>query len=946
MAIENPFSAPGANVTCNGAAFSVKELICNNNDDDDNDGRVDCDDRTQCSSNISSILNENNLYEVILKKGDCFTTNIMVRVSGFLRNVYSQLHVCDLGTEAFGNRVTLCDETGPILTLDSTTLLRNRFGQPYNDTNNLTFLFTESNPKTVSVMLSRDISETALELPLETFAPNIAAGQRIMLSVDGESYLLWHPAVTADMSFSEANLKLTHIATNTVIPALVYPGTNRYTFDLAGDRLMTFWIDTPLEEPDNQLFKIKALAPGEAPQSFPIPTNLEERFEVTFSKANPVRFINLADASLGTFSVCREDNSADPQQVKVCRNDILEFTLKARNLTKRGVAGTEYAFLFEVVNNTKQVSLFQLTTLSSTISDLTYDPFINAMVAGRRVAVEFENKLYLLRHPMQPFISLPSITVTRYVGDVTTTFPAIGSQDLIDFLIPDGKVSLQRKYGDPPPPFQISALRTEEIAPVDLDLHLSTSMSSLVPVTVNGNIIAAADSVYRLDEQVFNIGIGGIGELLRLRVPAAIGGNALFYYHTVTPSEGALLKQVSIFKLYNLSTATPTQSRSYNAEFVEQFAGGKQFAILLGGQYYLFSYENNNNEVRSFNINRVRLSTLDRVTTFVAIPDGAGVRFDLPDGKRVRVRVDYTAPAKLLLETGLELLTEIPFTGYMTEINPGNEVTIGATTLRLCFLTAYALQPAARVCSTAGTPSIDVLANPSVVVEIGGNNYFLESNGQTGNDKRVFIRKLYSLPAGISVTFDDWFNFIGEVVAHREPYFNLSASRVYLPSASDGRLETFRLKQYPDGAQQAPRNVQVKTPITADGSIVLHDRVVLIEQQETTDEEVPVEATFTTQNYHYLPDNHDIIRFNSTGTAGMSFVVVVDGTEYILGTSQLSPSLVRLSLATGPNILLNRLFAARETRILNLEGTSVEIKVEVIGPEDGTLNAQITVKRR
>lgn len=983
LGTDNPFTDPDVEVVCDdNGKIVVNELICNNDDDDDNDGLTDCEDLSSCLAIQTPILNEDHLYEYALKQTDCFSANI--DIDDVAPPVYTGLNVCDVGTEPFGNRVTLCHAaaTDNTITLDSTALLANRFGRPYIDTNNLAFLFKESTPKTASVMLHREITAAApLMLPLATFAPNFVAGQRVMLGVDGESYLLWHSTgnmtTNSTPSFSEANLKLTHIATNTVIPAQIYPGTNVYTFTLPGSpgRLVTVVVDT-----ERGVFEIQALRPDETPQSFPVPTDLTALFEAKFSKASPIRIINpvfrIGNPESGLFSLCREgtvaepyaDNNNDHQQAMVCRGNDFAFSLRVGNLTKIQIEASNYAFLLEVVNNVKQVSIFPIYLLSPAIGSTTslyYNPFVDSMVAGRRAAVEFENKLYLLSHPATPPLSLPSITLTRYLETVTTTFPALGSQDLVDFLTPEGKISIQRQYGTPPPPFRASALRVQDIAPVDLDDDFSTTMSSLVPVTVNDELVRADDEQYESDESVFRITIGRRADtdtpLLHLQLPVRVGfpftapsTSALFYYRTVTSNSNQLVKQVSIYRLYDLSAGT--QSHDYNEEFRRALAGGKEFAITLNPaalpeesrNYYLVGYENNNNEVLSFNINRLRLFTLDKTTTIPAIPDTGGVRFDLPNGARVRFMVNYVT-GMLEMQTGLELLTEIPFTGYMTELNPTNEIKINTTAnFRMCYLTAYAMLPGARVCDTVGAPDVDALANPLTLVP-GSESYVLEVNGQTGNDKRVFVRNLTVIPVSpAKYEIDDWFAFVSEIVAHREPYF-LVNNRLYLPQATDGRLETFRLKQYPDGTPQAPRNVRAKTPLTANGSIVLIDQVIVIDQQETTDEEHPVNATFRIQPYYYLSDNHDVVRFNSTGTHSISFVIAVDGTQYTLGTSDLTAQLVRLSLATNQeplNPLLNRLFAQSDTRTLNLAGVQVEIKVEAISPEDGIINAQITVKRR
>ncbi len=953
LAVNNPFINPTVNVSCSATStVTVRERVCNNNIDDDRDGLMDCDDATDCSATLSYILNTQNQYEVVLKKGDCFNVDIGNDAAAPI--IYSGLNVCDTGTEVFDNRVTLCHTGGTIPSLDSTAVLRNRFGQPATDTNGYAFLFEQGNPKKVSVMVFQDLSSLSdgLHLPLLSAAPNFATGQRIIIAVDDESYLLWNSAINSS-TFSEGNLRVTHIATGIQYQAEIYTGTNVYVFHIPGDRLVQFTVDT-----ENQEFIIKALAPGETPQAFPIPTNLNNRLEVTFSNSSPVRFIEPAD--LGIFDICRDDNPSDPQQVKVCQNNVLVFTLRAHDLTKRTISNNNYVFLFEVVNGKKQVSIFPLFTLSGTEITLTYDPFINAMVAGRRVAVEFQNKLYLLQHPVQGFISLPGITLTSYLDRVTTSFTAIGTEDLIDFFIPDGKITLQRQYGDPPPPFQISALQPEEIAPVDLDRDLSTTMSSQVPVqllTPNLSVIHANDATYQLDEHVFRVVIHDVNQLLNYRVPfqplvdASSRYPVLFYYHTVAPVGSELVKQVSIYRLYDLDTGR--KARDYNTDFVRTFAGGKEMALLFGGQYYVVGYQNVQGPVQSFNINRLRLSTIDKTTTFPPVVENGVASFTIPNAGRIRVTIDYVANQFVFTPvTGAALLATgiLGSHDFMAELTPTNTVAIGSSTLRLCFQAAYASTTSAEVCDDTTDPAINVpntVVAPTALIIVGSDHYLLESNLQTGNNKKVIIRRIINIDSRINSanddrtawTHNDWFAFATEIIANHKPVFNISGL-LTLPSATTSQLQAFGFGVYPTGPVQSLRTLRQVTPISFNGSIVVNDQIVLLQQQETINELAPVNITLTHRPYRYLPESaaQSIVVESAMGDQGplvtsVDFVTVLEGNVFRLTVTPVAASnLVQVQveqLTTDvPLPLLSRWFAEGDTKRLRLDGVLTEIKID------------------
>ena len=888
------------------------------------------------------------------------------------------VRVCDAGTEAVADRVTLCYGTGgrERLTLDSIQSLNRNNQKPfYLPDHNLAIIYSEpaaGQPKTVRFLLARDISAgTLFDHSLGYFAINRLTGYIFMLVLDNEFYV---PGYNGDGSlFNTQFMNLTHIPTGQVFRGQNYNGSNWYLFDVLGGKQIAMGAF-------GNRFRINALQPGETPAAYVIPWNLTEQYEIRFSKNSPV---NITDPTLGVLTVCQDDNPRDSEQVQICRDNVFEFTLQQGIMTKRVIAGNDVALFFEVVNGVKQVSLFSLNPIHR-IADrqtvpLYYNNFINNMVAGKRVAVEFpdEGTVYLLSHPIAPLISLPSLTMTAYPAGMatpTTSFAASGSQSQVEFsVLNGGKVFIKRNYGNPPPPFDLWALQQQELAPVDLNQTLFTSFSSLSNLIFNqpniGAISVRGDDIGR-SSSVFKVGSTLAGNLdLSLTVPLEVGATdgpntSLFYYHTASVTQGTPIKTAAIYKFYELVPGGAEASHFYNNTFIDAITSGKELALQFGtGNYYIFGHENPAQELVFFEINRLRLRPINSTQSIIPVADGPGrVYFNVPEGRIVVRTDDFANKIYFKAESLLNLVTE-DFAGNMKELTTTNQMRFldgsdadnNPTIIRLCFLNAYTSYPSARVCSDETTPSraIDmvvdqntILTNNIVVIE--GQRYLLESNQQMGNNKKVFIRKLMSLSLlqDSLYTISDWSTFVGDIIANKKPAFEI-VERLYLPYAQDGRLQTFGLGVYPSGVAQPTQHLQQNTPISYNGSIVVGDRIVFISQQETGIETNPVSATLEIPTYYYLPDNHDVIRFNVTidESAVIPFVVAVDGTQYTLGTNAPITQLVRLSLAANQdpmNPLLNRLFGASDVRVLNLGGAQVEIKVESIFNAE----AQITLKRR
>ncbi|MEK6939604.1 MAG: hypothetical protein AABX31_02645 [Nanoarchaeota archaeon] len=466
------------------------------------------------------------------------------------------LNICDNlgGTALVQNKVTLCTGSTIYKVLDSTQLLTQTNAKPYTDPADdpdITFLYDEPAPgakKAVRAIVTYDVNPKP-KFTLNSFSLNLVFGQPLMLTLDGEYYLLTNS--TKMELFSFENTKLIHIPTGTVFLPEKVQGTSWYVFQTLGQKKIAagvFGADVT----------ISPLEQGEVPAAYVKLYNLTLQHQVQFAFNAPV---NVTDpVSVGQLTVCQIDNPADTQQVVICRNNNEQFTLQKNVLTAKMIGGKEYAFLYQYAGNEKQISLFKIQDISravlslATPLNLAYNDFIDSMIAGRRMAIRFNDNLYLLKHPVSPTISLPSLTLIAYQGAGTTNLNAVGSDDSVEFTGLKGeKIFLQRNYGTPPPPFGLYGRAVEELEPANLDGQLFTSLSSTGAITIVnpafGKLTAAPDDT-KLYQPTFKIFSAGKNQAYTLpyKQPLAVDGSTLFYYHTAEISGATPIKTTSVYQ--------------------------------------------------------------------------------------------------------------------------------------------------------------------------------------------------------------------------------------------------------------------------------------------------------------------------------------------------------------------------------------------------------------
>ncbi|HLC97152.1 MAG TPA: hypothetical protein VJC21_00005, partial [Candidatus Nanoarchaeia archaeon] len=974
-------------VILSASEMTVTERNCNNGEDDDKDGKADAADVNDCTSPNKYSFRNTSRFSVLLNESDDFTVDIDAYRPGntvpseVVALPIQDVYLCDPNLDRETAKVCYTENrVDKNQVVDSFAKL-NRLGEKPKYVNNnpatSTLFLYENEPasghkKVARITLVRDLTNknTPFEFPFNIFAGNMLAGQRLVLVLDGEFYLLSYD--TTQSLFSSSSLRLTHIPTGTSPVPEPFPGTNWYTFDVLGGKRIAVGAF-------GNKFSVQALAPDAEPEAYVIPWNLLENYEIPFKRNTPVRITN--PANVGLLTVCPDDNERDPLQVKVCQ-DIeedgvvdLRFTLHAGKVTKKMIGGGNYAFLFEVVRGDKQVSVFLLEALSREEADLDYDNFIDNMVAGRRLALEFpDGQLYLLNHlpPLDPeelFLSLRKLVLTTYREGGNSSQQAVGSETKVDFVAADGGlITLRRQFGEPPasPPFKIKALAAHELAPIDLPRELSRSFSSGQTLTFTqpniGALRASPDDVQRyhstFDIETQRPGESAAGFTLPFGVPHTNNNipNTLFYYHSADVDGSTPVKSVSLYHYYDLDASAP-QQHDFNDTFISIFTGGNELALKFGSSYYLLGHEGTPGAVQFYNPNILKLRSLDGTQNF-PLPNrvvGGVAQFEVTEG-RIEIEVKIRdGKIEFRKRAGFELLAEESFSGFMATLTLINSVTIGDKTIRMCFVSAYAASLFAKVCSDDATlPAAGVLLEPATVITIGSEKYVLESNQRTGAEKKVFIRKMIQLNTITPFTADDWLAFTTEIVENRKPVFNISGT-FFLPSASDSQLQNFGFAPYAGGTTERPRNIQGITPISFNGSIVLSDKVVFLKQEETEDEEKPIEATMTLRPYQYLPDNREklevtnVIPLSSISyIIALNFVSSLNGELYHLEVSPQTTHVAKLDLwPEGKTALVSKSFAAGDVKRLTLDGVPVEIKLESIGNEDAadTTKPTVTVKR-
>jgi len=842
-----------------------------------------------------------------------------------------------VGTERLADSVALCDDRQRVVeVVSSIESMRNENARPKiisGQGYNLTFLYARSDPKEVNAVLTKDLTTSVVDFPVASFTENLLNGQRILLKLGNDHYLLSYPK--GDELFTTEKLRLTHVPLGTEYSAELYAGTNTYLFRVLGERQITVTV-VP-----GQRVVITSLRLGEAPAAYVVPGNLTQQFELNFSAGTPLQ---LTDPALGTLTLCREDNPADPQQALVCLDNQQLVILRQSNLTSIVRNGIHYAFLYERKDDRKVISVFNVHSLSDRVTSLSYNDFINALVAGKRVSVEFEGKLYLFRHPQAPTLTLRDVRLDSYrVNEIVAVEPT-GSEDYLEFVVLDGKITLQRQYGVPPPPFEVTALTRRQITDKSLDLNeeLFTTMSSRIPVKITspvdlGIVGASADDVARY-QQMFGITFqDGNHEVLYQQpyVIPNINPQILLYYRNAHLNGSVPVKTMDIYRMYDLDGGVNNglQSRLFTDQFIQNFTVGKEIALRYLGDYYLLGYRSLSSGASFFDISRVTLRSLQGSQSYTGVVDGEAITFTLPEGK-VSIAVVLVERQRMIQFSG----DAQPMRRFVQELTKTNQVALPGVTLSLCSIRNYDAVPQAKVCDDRNH---EFVVDLETYITVNNEHYQLQVNGLTGDEKRITVRKV--------IWFDttkwqneitDWVAFMAEVNAGNGPLWNVSGL-LYSLQARGSQLADLTLISLDNPLSTVRFDIQPITPITADGVVVLNHYLLSIHQEEIRGED-RIRATVALDSALFV--NQERIILNATyGDDGLEnneirLVTTLYGTVYILRIDAVQYPRIRLVLETvGRQGLINRFFVDNDRKVVRLDGRLVEIVVEDVTEEYVTM---------
>lgn len=927
----------GYKLTCdNSKVLSATEAKCTDKLDNDGDGKIDTADG-DCIT--GAVISNDKQFEIDVNL-DSFKDLKITTPTG--QNIQP---VKIISIPSIIDTIDLQYSQSKI-SLPRLDLMKNSVLKPHYDKSlGLSFLYPKRN--TVSIHATYVLSEKALILNKNNFIQNILKGEKIMLILNNEYYLLKHPV---GKQLEVNYLTLQHIPSLVEYKSKVIPGqVGKYFFNVLGGYSISLSLITNNVE-------ITSLSPSESPSGMVTPVKLDEDYETHFTLKTPVR---IESPYLGTLTLCKEDRAADLNNALICLNNNFVTTLTKGELKKiqlntqfpvLDVNGKQvvsnnvpqyqtmpknYAMLYEISNNEKIIYVFDLVNPSKTPIKLSYRNFIDNMIEGRRIAFEFKDNLYLIDHGKSDstlkIFSLTNLSLTVHNRrEIAKKLEMKGDEDKVFYDISgDGKISITRKENSPPPPFELVALSPEQIEAKDLAKDLSVEMSSNLPIQINnpalGKVeISSKDVKSSMSRFVITTQKGDF--ILEKDIPNEIDTNTLAYYYEAALENNKFVKHMMFY--YFVDITKNIAKIPFNDELIKKFTNKRKFAIKFDKSYYLLSYKGTG----FFDISKLIITDLDGKNPKLATLIDRKVQFKVAEGE---ITISENGVELLISKEIKDDLTTSTFNNYFAEIAPETKVSLSnSLTLRMCYLTAYSLTQAARVCGSDGT---EYELNPITIINHNNIEYVLESNKKTGDQKRVFVRKI--IPISPKTTIPDWFGFVKEIIGFHEPILKIVTNgyTLYKPIAKGPELAKFGLQKYPLGPAYNFQTRQT-SPITFEGKSILGENILLLEQVTTKDEQKPVDLNVNILPYLHLPVDGTSIIINSSKKT--EFTVDLGQHNY---TIQVINWFTRTKLIDieiyeniGPKplkLILKRYLKEGDSKLFTAGDVKFELKVKDVGSE-------------
>ena len=816
-------------------------------------------------------------------------------------------------------------------------------------------------PKKVSLITLRNMGPSTF-FPLSSLSRNLAHGRRVAISFENQYYLV---SQANEGLFDIAQLQLKHIPTGQPFTNPTNIGNNTYRFNILDSKYLFISLNGP-----NVIFQVGGTQ--EVPASFPIPHTLSQELEVPFNLRSPVILQDQAVAGQ-TLTICNIDNPRDPANTIICLNNQRILNVQKDVLTPSTINNLPVAFLYKQEQNQdgtsrKQVYLYKRVILSNQNSHLDYNNFINALVEGRKVVFEFDESrvrngiktLYLLAHPGRDLFDLRTVTLTSFTPQGQSTLTLAGSDAQITFPTSSGgQISIKRNYGLPPPPFDVKGLTQDQIDPIDIghDIEVpffSSSVLRFIDPAI-GVVQKSPDDNPR-SSTLFKLNLHDIRKDLAFKEPQIITDgmqNMLAYYHTAQVQGGVPTKIANMYLYYDLSDNIP-DDHTFTEDFIGVITTGKRIAFKLDNKYYLLKHTNAPDQAAFFDLNNLRITNLDGENEVTPQVTNQLARFEL-EGARIEVEIDDEN--NLLLFHGVSgraVLDHSAVGDFYGEIGPHDSLQIGGSTLRQCFTNAYQDLQSAKVCDDNQQVHDTVIDTP-VLVEIPvaagvaqpNVPYLFETNGQTGDAKKVIVRKVITLDRTDNPTYQiaDWVDFTHQVTAGA-PLFRISGE-LFMPQTPTTTAQDFHLMRYQQQEPFTLRDIQPITPISANGTFVIKDTIVVFSQTETNNEDIPLSAQFTVQPYHFIPESGELLIYNSTrDSSTLSFSNILHQKPLrLIKNDAVFPDIIQFQLED----IFNRYFITGETKQIIIDGQTLELHIDAINqiqPNLGVFENEVIISIR
>ncbi len=449
---------------------------------------------------------------------------------------------------------------------------------------------------------------------------------------------------------------------------------------------------------------------------------------------------------------------------------------------------------------------------------------------------------------------------------------------------------------------------------------------------------------------------------LTLGVPKAVN-NVLFYYNNAQINQGIHIKAASLHFFYNLSKPG-VNIHDYDDSFIQTFTSGKRIALELEGKYYLLKHTNVANQAAFFNLENLRLTDLNGENEIEPTVEGAVARF-VTGGSHIEVEInDQINDFIVRAVSNRPVLDRSSVGEFYGEIGVRDSLDIINSRLRQCFGDLHQNRASIKICDEndhVEDTTVDI-DNP-VVIQIPArgdpqneleavqrppiiSSYLFEVNGEVGEGKKVIVRRIIPLTrAAPTYAVADWVSFVSQL-NDGAPLFDI-AGKLYLPVVATTELDDFTLIPYPNGAPIMVQNIQRKTPVSGNASLVLGDSVLLFDQTETNIEDAPLRAQLTLRPEYFVPESGENLTFNSSQhNFQFIFVTALNQAPLTLQQDQrIFTDMVQLSLGD----LFTNYFTKGSTKVIILNGEKVEISVvdiyEYPSRQGTSQDAIVTIRR-